>query len=74
VALLGLCLAAIAAMLIERSFDDPAAILWTAMLAVQCMPYLATVACAWISARSYGRRDGAAALRPPQEPALPKAA
>ena len=27
----------------DRSFDDTAAVLWTAMLAIQSLPYVATV-------------------------------
>ena len=37
-----------------RGFNDPASVLWTIMLAIQSLPYLATVITAAISAWSYG--------------------
>ena len=68
--------AALIAMIFDRGFDDPAATLWMTMLAIQSLPYLATVVTAGISAMSYGRnaRAIAAIASPPEEPVLPKAA
>lgn len=50
--LLVLCALAMSAMLYERGTDDPAAMLWTAMLAIQSLPYAASVATASLSAVS----------------------
>ncbi len=73
--LLALCVAAILAMAIERGFDEPAATLWTAMLVIQSLPYLATVVTAGVSAMSYGRKNHPNSAAPsPREPVLPKAA
>lgn len=73
--LLVLCAAAILAMVFDRGFDDPAATLWTTMLVVQSLPYLATVVTAGISAMSYGRKNRPdAAVASPGDPVLPKAA
>ncbi len=44
-----------------RGLDDPAALLWTIMLGIQSLPYLATVITATLSAWSYARPAGAAA-------------
>jgi hypothetical protein len=38
-----------------RGFNDPASVLWTIMLSIQSLPYLATVITAAISALSYGQ-------------------
>ena len=38
--------------------DDPAAVVWVIMLAVQSLPYAATIATAAISARSYRHAAG----------------
>jgi exo-beta-1,3-glucanase (GH17 family)/cellulose synthase/poly-beta-1,6-N-acetylglucosamine synthase-like glycosyltransferase len=51
--LLGLCTLAVVAMLLVRGFDDPAATLWTIMLAIQSLPYAATLTTACVSAASY---------------------
>ena len=78
--LLVLCIIAISGMMVSRGFDDPAAILWMCMLAIQGLPYLATVATAILSARANARNRPAAVLVPlavaPAEPkpVLPKAA
>jgi cellulose synthase/poly-beta-1,6-N-acetylglucosamine synthase-like glycosyltransferase len=72
--LFGLCLFAVAAMMMfNRGLEDPAAMLWTVMLMVQSLPYAATVVVAWISARSYGRRPSAV-LPAPAETIISKAA
>ena len=44
----------------DRGFQDPAVTLWMVMLGVQCLPYLATMVTAWISAGS-NRRAAVAA-------------
>jgi exo-beta-1,3-glucanase (GH17 family)/cellulose synthase/poly-beta-1,6-N-acetylglucosamine synthase-like glycosyltransferase len=73
--LLVLCAAALFAMVFDRGFDDPAATLWMTMLAIQSLPYLATVVTACVSAMSYGRRKRpSAAAAASGEPVLPKAA
>jgi exo-beta-1,3-glucanase (GH17 family)/cellulose synthase/poly-beta-1,6-N-acetylglucosamine synthase-like glycosyltransferase len=54
-ALLVLCLLAILSVLYTGRFDDPAAWLWIVMLAVQSLPYAATVATAAISARGLAK-------------------
>ncbi|HEY5046438.1 MAG TPA: glycosyltransferase [Rhizomicrobium sp.] len=81
ITLLTLCTIAIAAMLYERDSDDPAAMLWTAMLAIQSLPYAASVATACLSALSNRRPPVAvsglaAAPAPPSpgDPVLTKAA
>ena len=74
-ALLGCCLAALVAMGWTRGFDDPAVILWMVMLAIQTMPYAATVATAIMSAMSNTRQTAAIATAKPQsEPILTRAA
>jgi hypothetical protein len=60
-------------MMFNRGLEDPAAMLWTVMLMVQSLPYAATVAVAWISARSYGRRPSAV-VPAPAETIISKAA
>ncbi|MGD0193206.1 MAG: hypothetical protein ABSD74_20920, partial [Rhizomicrobium sp.] len=81
ITLLALCVIAIIAMLMRDS-DDPAAMLWTAMLAIQSLPYAASVVTAGLSALS-NRRPAVAATAvaaatlspvPPTDPALTKAA
>ena len=52
VTLLSLCVLALIAMVFDRGFDDPAAMLWMVMLAIQSMPYAATVITAVLSAVS----------------------
>ncbi len=78
-ALLLLGVAAIIAVMVSRGFDDPAADLWMGMLAIQSLPYLATVMTAVLSARSNARARHSAVVVPlplsaPEEPVLPKAA
>lgn len=76
--LLSLCALAIVAMVFIRGFDDPAATLWMIMLTIQSLPYFATVLTACISATSYRRARGGAAvlvdLVPTAANELPKAA
>jgi hypothetical protein len=75
ITLLGLLAVAEIAMIFNRGFDDPAAMLWMVMLLIQALPYLSTVATACISAWSYKRPAPLAAPLPlPAEPELPKAA
>src|SRR5205814_3637836 len=71
--LLGLGSVAVVAMLFDRGFEDPAALLWMCMLAIQTLPYLATVITAVMSALSNLRRRPAAVIvplpaKPTQEP------
>ncbi len=76
VTLFCLCAAAIVAMMFDRGFEDPAATLWMTMLVIQSLPYGATIAAAWASARSYGRKSRSGAFIPgPQagDRVLPKA-
>ncbi|MGB8603095.1 MAG: glycosyltransferase family 2 protein [Rhizomicrobium sp.] len=47
-----LCLLAIVSVFATGRYDDPAAIVWAVMLAVQSLPYAATITTAVISARS----------------------
>jgi exo-beta-1,3-glucanase (GH17 family)/cellulose synthase/poly-beta-1,6-N-acetylglucosamine synthase-like glycosyltransferase len=70
--LLGLLMLAVFSMFFNRGFDDPAATLWMIMLAIQSLPYAATVATAAISAMSY--KAPLAARLPQAEPEMPKAA
>ena len=76
--LLALLVLAIVAMVIARGFDDPAATLWMIMLAIQSLPYLATILTACISAVSYGHAaissPALVSAAPTVEPPLPKAA
>lgn len=51
-ALFVLCMLAIVSVFLTGRFDDPGAMVWVAMLAVQSLPYAATIATAAISARS----------------------
>lgn len=48
-----LCLLAIVSVYATGRVDDPAAIIWSVVLAVQAIPYAATIATAIISARSF---------------------
>ncbi|HTT83598.1 MAG TPA: glycosyltransferase [Rhizomicrobium sp.] len=76
--LLALLTLALVAMVVIRGFDDPAATLWMIMLAIQSLPYLATILTACISATSYRRAAAAApvviAATAPVEPVLSEAA
>ncbi|MBI3678617.1 MAG: glycosyltransferase [Proteobacteria bacterium] len=79
--LLGICSLAIVLVALYRGFDDPAAVLWMIMLAIQTLPYAATVLTAGISAISYRRSNAPVAILmpaplmpPPREPEMPKAA
>jgi hypothetical protein len=76
--LLVLGVLAIAATFVTRGWDDPAAVLWMGMLAVQSMPYLATAITAAMSALSNMRAKSAVILLPvpaqASKPILPKAA
>ena len=84
ITLLVLCALAITAMLYERETDDQAAMLWTLMLAIQCLPYAASFVTAGLSALSNRRSavvvSGLApapivpAPTPPHDPVLTKAA
>ncbi|MBV9061860.1 MAG: glycosyltransferase [Alphaproteobacteria bacterium] len=76
--LLALTVVAIAGIMIGRGFDDPAAVLWMAMLFIQSLPYLATTVTAALSARSNALIADSAVVVPlplaPGKPDLPKAA
>jgi hypothetical protein len=79
--LLTLGVIAIVATMIGRGFDDPAALLWMCMLAIQSLPYLATVVTALLSAQSNARKKPAGMIvplppvrAPGPKPVLPKAA
>jgi hypothetical protein len=48
--LMSLLFLAILTMAFDRGFDDPAVILWMSMLAIQSLPYVATVITAGLSA------------------------
>jgi exo-beta-1,3-glucanase (GH17 family)/cellulose synthase/poly-beta-1,6-N-acetylglucosamine synthase-like glycosyltransferase len=76
ITLFALCALAIGAMLSERGTDDPAAMLWTAMLAIQCLPYVASFVTAGLSALSNRRKavTVSAVATPPSDPVLTKAA
>jgi exo-beta-1,3-glucanase (GH17 family)/cellulose synthase/poly-beta-1,6-N-acetylglucosamine synthase-like glycosyltransferase len=51
--LFALCVLATMAMMFVRGFDDTASTLWTTMLAIQSLPYAATLITACVSAASY---------------------
>jgi exo-beta-1,3-glucanase (GH17 family)/cellulose synthase/poly-beta-1,6-N-acetylglucosamine synthase-like glycosyltransferase len=53
--LFGFCLLAIISVIATGRYDDPAALLWIVMLAVQSLPYAATVATAAVSARGLAK-------------------
>jgi exo-beta-1,3-glucanase (GH17 family)/cellulose synthase/poly-beta-1,6-N-acetylglucosamine synthase-like glycosyltransferase len=79
--LFGLCVFAASAMLFVRGFDDPASTLWTTMLAIQSLPYMATLVTAFLSTVSYRQIAAspqlivaAARATPVSEVGLPKAA
>ncbi|HWD50585.1 MAG TPA: glycosyltransferase family 2 protein [Rhizomicrobium sp.] len=73
-ALLIACIAALVSMMEIRGFDDPAAILWMVMLAIQTMPYAATTVIAVLSAFSNTHYEPATASAAKPDPALPRAA
>jgi hypothetical protein len=81
-ALLGFGALAVTGIALARGFDDPPAVLWMGVLAIQTLPYLATVLTAIMSARSNaGKRASAVVVplptmrpEPEPEPVLPKAA
>jgi cellulose synthase/poly-beta-1,6-N-acetylglucosamine synthase-like glycosyltransferase/exo-beta-1,3-glucanase (GH17 family) len=81
ITLLTLCVLAMIAML-SRATDDPAAMLWTAMLGIQSLPYVASVLTAGLSALSNRRpaivlpnlATAPLSPQPPNDPALTKAA
>ncbi len=77
--LLGLGTLAVTAVLLDRGLDDPAAMLWTCTLAIQTLPYFATVVTAGMSALSNARKRPKAVIVPlspksSREPVLSKAA
>jgi cellulose synthase/poly-beta-1,6-N-acetylglucosamine synthase-like glycosyltransferase/exo-beta-1,3-glucanase (GH17 family) len=77
--LLGCCILALVSLGTSNGIDDPAVQLWMVMIAVQSLPYLATVSTAAISALSNKRRTGAQVITMPSptpqpDPALSKAA
>lgn len=75
--LLGLGILALLAMVFVNSgLEDPAAMLWMTMLAVQTLPYVATVTTAALSALSNARLKSPerVPMPSPPPPALPKAA
>jgi hypothetical protein len=75
--LMSLLFLAILTMAFDRGFDDPAVILWMSMLAIQSLPYVATVITAGLSAFSNAkmlRAPGASASKSATDPVLPKAA
>jgi exo-beta-1,3-glucanase (GH17 family)/cellulose synthase/poly-beta-1,6-N-acetylglucosamine synthase-like glycosyltransferase len=70
---------AVLGLALDRGFDDPAAILWMAMLSIQTLPYLATIVTAALSALSNSSAPRRSQLIPlpaakEAEPVLPKAA
>jgi exo-beta-1,3-glucanase (GH17 family)/cellulose synthase/poly-beta-1,6-N-acetylglucosamine synthase-like glycosyltransferase len=60
--LFGACILAVISVLETGRLDDPAAWLWIIMLAVQSLPYAATVATAAISARGLAKDRGTGEL------------
>jgi exo-beta-1,3-glucanase (GH17 family)/cellulose synthase/poly-beta-1,6-N-acetylglucosamine synthase-like glycosyltransferase len=72
-ALFALCLLAVVSVLATARYDDPASWLWIVMLAVQSLPYGATVATAVLSARS-NAKDRHAPRERADQPTLAKAA
>ena len=77
--LLGCCILALVSLGTSNGIDDPAVQLWMVMIAVQSLPYFATVSTAAISALSNKRRTGAQVITMPSptpqpDPALSKAA
>jgi cellulose synthase/poly-beta-1,6-N-acetylglucosamine synthase-like glycosyltransferase len=62
--LLALCVLAIFGVGVSRGFDDPAAVLWMAMLAIQTLPYLSTVLTAALSAQSNAKPQATAVVLP----------
>jgi len=77
--LMSLLFLAIGTMIYDRGFDDPAATLWMTMLAIQSLPYVATVTTAGLSAFANARTKrarpvAATAAKAASDPVLPKAA
>ena len=76
--LLTLGVLAVIVTFIDRGWDDPAAILWMCVLAIQTMPYFATVVTAVMSALSNAGETGTVIVLPAppksEPPVLPKAA
>jgi exo-beta-1,3-glucanase (GH17 family)/cellulose synthase/poly-beta-1,6-N-acetylglucosamine synthase-like glycosyltransferase len=70
--LFGFCIVAIISVLATGRYDDPAALLWIVMLAVQSLPYAATVVTAAISARGLAKAHPTAPAEQP--PSLAKVA
>ena len=79
-ALLGFGILALVGLAIARGFDDPPAALWMGVLAIQTLPYFATVLTAIMSAWSNARQQSSAVVvplptaSPEPGPVLPKAA
>jgi exo-beta-1,3-glucanase (GH17 family)/cellulose synthase/poly-beta-1,6-N-acetylglucosamine synthase-like glycosyltransferase len=71
-----LCVLALLSLSAGGNFDDPSIRLWMVMIAVQSLPYFATIVTAAISAMSYKslRSSPVRAAAPQPKPALPKAA
>jgi len=64
--LFGFCCLAIVSVLSTGRYDDPAALLWIVMLAVQSLPYAATVITAALSVRGLAKHQpGVPAEQPP---------
>ena len=75
--LFGFCVLALISLATGGNFDDPSVQLWMVMIAVQSLPYLATIVTAAISAmsnKSLGARPVVVPAPSREEPALPKAA
>jgi exo-beta-1,3-glucanase (GH17 family)/cellulose synthase/poly-beta-1,6-N-acetylglucosamine synthase-like glycosyltransferase len=71
------CALAFVSMISDRTFESPAVMLWMTMLAIQAMPYAATVVTAILSAFSNTRFIPSPMLEAPAneaKPALPRAA
>jgi exo-beta-1,3-glucanase (GH17 family)/cellulose synthase/poly-beta-1,6-N-acetylglucosamine synthase-like glycosyltransferase len=71
------CVLAFVSMISDRTFESPAVMLWMTMLAIQAMPYAATVVTAILSAFSNTRFIPSPMLKAPAneaKPALPRAA
>jgi hypothetical protein len=71
------CVLAFCSMITEHAFESPAVILWMTMLAIQAMPYAATVVTAVLSAFHNTRFVPAPMVEAPAneaKPILPRAA
>jgi len=68
------CVLAILSVLATGRYNDPAALLWIVMLAVQSLPYAATIATAALSARSLAKGRHEPPLPAEKPPTLAKAA